>query len=81
MVCLDLLDPLDPVVAVEKWDPLVFLVLLDLQDPLDPLALVSLSCPCPSLRRPTILCVEAATELTMLTFAIVILRWTPPLNL
>lgn len=79
MVCLDLLDPLDPVVAVEKWDLLVFLVLLDLQDPLDLLALVSLSCPCPSLRRLTILFVEAATELTMLTFAI--LRWTPPLNL
>jgi len=36
MVCPDPLDPLDLVVATERWDLLVFLVFLDLLAHLDP---------------------------------------------
>lgn len=77
MACLDPSDPLDPVVALEKWDPLVLLVFLDLQVLLDLLASVNPSFPCHKARKVQILYVEA-TELMMPAFATAMLRWTPP---
>lgn len=46
MVCLDLLDLLDPEVALEKWDLLVLLVFPDPQDLLAPQASASSSTTC-----------------------------------
>lgn len=62
-MCLDPLDPLDLVVAMERWD---LLVLLDFPDPLDPLELpVADSTSSASLfrRRLPIPSVEATTAL------------------
>lgn len=58
------MDPLDLVVAMERWD---LLVLLDLQDPLDlldPLAVPLNSWHHPDRRRPLILFVVATVLMT-----------------
>lgn len=80
MACLDLLDLLDHVVALEKWDLLVLLVFLDPQALQDQPVPVSPSCPCHSRRRVPILSVEATEPMTP-AFVTATLRSTPVLNL